>query len=86
LAGGVDWNTEHPNWKRIVFAAPTVGLKSGTTFRTFPDWPHLQPDELTASPSDDDRLDFQNGGIIALWHKYPLKDAATMPAIDPDLM
>lgn len=37
-----DWNIHHPSWQRIINAAHARGLTTGATWRTFPDWPHLQ--------------------------------------------
>jgi peptidoglycan LD-endopeptidase CwlK len=68
--GQPDWNISHPAWQRIVSLAPTVGLFSGSKFRTFPDWPHLQPQELPESPTDEDRQDFTDAGTQAVWDKY----------------
>jgi peptidoglycan LD-endopeptidase CwlK len=69
-AGQPDWDTAHPAWQRIVSLAPTVGLVSGATWRTFPDWPHLQPQEIPVSPTDEDRQDFTDAGMQAVWTKY----------------
>jgi len=68
--GQPDWNTSHPAWNRIVVLAPSVGLVSGATWRSFPDWPHLQPSEIPVSPQDEDRQDFTDAGMQAVWTKY----------------
>lgn len=37
-----DWNIHHPAWQAIINAAHAHGLATGATWRTFPDWPHLE--------------------------------------------
>ena len=68
--GQPDWNTSHPVWGRIVSLSSSVGLVSGATWRTFPDWPHLQPQEIPVSPTDADRQDFLEAGMSAVWAEY----------------
>ena len=70
--GNPDWNLSHPAWQRIVSLSGTVGLVSGSAWRTFPDWPHLQPQEIPVSPTDEDRQDFTDAGMQAVWDKYHL--------------
>ncbi len=79
LAGfQADWNTLHPAWKRIIAIAPSSGLLDGASFRSFPDWPHLQLQELPLSPTDEDRQVFLDGGMVAVWEKYKQgEDSAT---------
>ena len=63
-----DWNPAHPAWKRIVAIGESVGLTSGSEWRTFPDWPHFQmTGQLPVSPDDSVRAEFQTGGIQAVW-------------------
>jgi peptidoglycan L-alanyl-D-glutamate endopeptidase CwlK len=68
--GGVpDWNPDHPAWKRIVAVGESVGLLSGSTWRTFPDWPHFQmTGHLPVSPDEAVRAAFQDGGQQAVWN------------------
>ena len=68
--GQPDWDTSHPAWQRIIALAPIYKLFSGSQFRTFPDWPHVQPVEIPESPTDTDRQDFTDGGTISVWKQY----------------
>jgi peptidoglycan L-alanyl-D-glutamate endopeptidase CwlK len=64
-----DWNSNHPVWKRIVAVGESVGLVSGSIWRTFPDWPHFQlTGRYPESPDDAVRSVFQSGGIDAVWN------------------
>lgn len=67
--GGIpDWNNNHPAWKRIVAIGETVGLISGSEWRTFPDWPHFQlTGRLPTSPDDAVRAAYATGGMQAVW-------------------
>jgi peptidoglycan L-alanyl-D-glutamate endopeptidase CwlK len=70
-----DWNISHPAWKRIVAVGESVGLYSGTEFRTFPDWPHFQlTGFLPVSPDEDVRNTFINSGVEAVWASTGLND------------
>jgi peptidoglycan L-alanyl-D-glutamate endopeptidase CwlK len=72
-AGIPDWNSNHPAWKRIVSVGESVGLVSGSEWRTFPDWPHFQmTGRLPASPDDSVRGAFTAGGIDAVWDEAGL--------------
>lgn len=63
-----DWNINHPAWKAIVAAGESVGLQSGSSFRTFPDWPHFQyVNGLPESPDDMVRQVFKEGGLLGVW-------------------
>jgi peptidoglycan L-alanyl-D-glutamate endopeptidase CwlK len=67
-SGVPDWNAAHPAWKRIVAVGESVGLVSGSSWRTFPDWPHFQlTGQLPVSPDDSVRAEFETGGIQAIW-------------------
>jgi|SRR5579863_1351826 len=69
--GGIpDWNIEHPAWKRIVAVGESVGLVSGSTWRTFPDWPHFQSKEIPVSPTAEDVIALNNEGIDGVWSRY----------------
>lgn len=74
--GGIpDWNSNHPAWKRIVSIGESVGLVSGSGWRTFPDWPHLQmTGRLPTSPDDDTRAMFLSSGIEGVWGDTGLTD------------
>ena len=63
-----DWNVSHPAWKRIVSVGESVGLVSGSAWRTFPDWPHFQlTGQLPVSPDDAVRAAYATGGQDAVW-------------------
>jgi peptidoglycan L-alanyl-D-glutamate endopeptidase CwlK len=76
--GGVpDWNASHPAWKRIVAVGESVGLISGSTWRTFPDWPHFQmTGRYPESPDDAVRFVFETGGIDAVWNDSGLDETS----------
>jgi peptidoglycan LD-endopeptidase CwlK len=67
--GGIpDWNADHPVWKRIVAVGESVGLVSGSEWRTFPDLPHFQmTGRLPVSPDDAVRAAYETGGQEAVW-------------------
>ena len=67
--GGIpDWNASHPAWKRIVAVGESVGLILGSTWRTFPDWPHFQmTGRFPDSPDEAVKQVYQQGGIDAVW-------------------
>ena len=63
-----DWNVNHPAWKKIVEVGESVGLASGSGWRSFPDWPHFQyVGSLPVSPTEEVRQAFMNGGLEAVW-------------------
>lgn len=63
-----DWNLNHPAWKRIVAVGESLGLVSGSEWRTFPDWPHFQmTGSLPVSPNDATRQAYMSGGTDAVW-------------------
>lgn len=63
-----DWNLNHPAWKRIVAVGESLGLFSGSEFRSFPDWPHFQfTGSCPESPDDEVRQVFKDGGTLAVW-------------------
>ena len=65
---GVDWNTNHPAWLRIVAAGTSFGLVSGAEWRTFPDWPHFQlTGRFPVTPNDEVRAIYRTGGLAAVW-------------------
>ena len=65
----IDWNAEHPQWKRMEDVGRSLGLTCGADWRSFPDAPHFQlvgrfPE---GSPSDEVRQLFKDGGMVAVW-------------------
>ncbi len=66
---GVDWNTSHPVWHRILVVGDSLGLVSGAEWRTFPDWPHFQQTGIfPVTPNDEVRTLFAAGGLQAVWN------------------
>lgn len=79
-SGRPDWNPEHPVWKRTVTVGESLGLFSGSEFKTFKDWPHFQlTGKFPASPNDEVRQIFRDGGMGSVWLEAFLGeyDAAT---------
>jgi len=67
--GGVDWNPQHPQWKRMEEIGVSLGLTSGANWERLVDAPHFQ---LTgrfpeAAPSDEVRELYKQGGLLAVW-------------------
>lgn len=63
----IDWNGKDEKWADILAKAKTVGLAEGAEWRTFPDEPHLYPQEVPANPDDNMRYAFEEGGLEAVW-------------------
>ena len=64
-----DWNAQHPAWKRMDTVGESLGMDSGSTWRSFPDAPHFQ---LTGkfpegAPDDEVRQLWKDGGMQAVW-------------------
>lgn len=71
-----DWNETHPTWKRMIAVGESLGLASGSKWRTFPDWPHFQlTGVFPVSPDDEVRQTFIDGGMQAVW------EAAQLPQL-----
>jgi peptidoglycan L-alanyl-D-glutamate endopeptidase CwlK len=64
-----DWNAAHPAWKRMEQAGISLGMVSGSTWRTFPDAPHFQINGRfpEGAPDDEARQLFKDGGMQAVW-------------------
>jgi peptidoglycan L-alanyl-D-glutamate endopeptidase CwlK len=67
-----DWNVAHPSWKQMLMLAKTCGLAEGAEWRTFPDYPHLYLEELPATPTEEIRWHFREGGLQAVWDNFRL--------------
>jgi len=76
-AGRVDWNAEDEKWQEILAKAPSCGLAEGAEWRTFPDKPHLYPQEVPANPDDAMRAIYDAGGVQAVWARYLPVDSTT---------
>lgn len=66
----IDWNGKDAKWAEILAKAPSCGLAEGARWRTFPDEPHLYPQEVPADPDDNFRYLFTEGGLDAVWREY----------------
>lgn len=64
--GAIDWNVEHPAWRRMLELAPSCGLAEGAEWRTFPDNPHLYPVEIPAT-CEVLREKYVMGGMRGVW-------------------
>jgi peptidoglycan L-alanyl-D-glutamate endopeptidase CwlK len=65
---GPDWDIHHPVWQRIVAVGESLGMASGSVWRTFPDWPHFQWTGIfPVSPNDAARSLLASGGVSAVW-------------------
>ena len=65
-----DWNVKHPVWAEIVQQATSLGLASGSCFRSVVDWPHLQlTGRFPVSPDGEVRQLFVDGGMQAIWEE-----------------
>jgi peptidoglycan L-alanyl-D-glutamate endopeptidase CwlK len=62
----VDWNGKDAKWTEILAKAPSCGLAEGAVWRTFPDEPHLYPQEIPPNPDDTLRYTFKEGGMAAV--------------------
>lgn len=68
--GTIDWDGKDAKWEEILAKAPSCGLAEGAQWRTFPDEPHLYPQEVPANPDDNFRYLFTEGGLPAVWKEY----------------
>ena len=65
----IDWNAQHPQWKRMEEAGVALGLTSGANWLRLKDAPHFQ---LTGqwpvgAPTDEVRQLYAQGGLQAVW-------------------
>jgi len=65
----IDWNAEHPQWKRMEAVGVSLGLTSGANWKRLADAPHFQ---ITGrfpegAPTDEVRELFQASGYQAVW-------------------
>lgn len=68
IPGQPDWNTANPAWLKMIGAGVSLGLVSGSNWRTFPDWPHFQlTGRFGVDPDEEVREIFKNGGVQAVW-------------------
>ena len=62
-------------WKQVLLLAKACGLAEGAEWRTFPDRPHLYPEECPANPDDTLRYLFKEGGMQAVWDSFRFEAA-----------
>jgi peptidoglycan LD-endopeptidase CwlK len=67
IDGVVDWNSGDARWQEILTKAPSCGLGEGALWSSFPDKPHLYPNELQAEPTKEMRAAMASGGLQAVW-------------------
>lgn len=65
----IDWNANHPSWKRMEAVGVSLGLTSGANWTRLVDAPHFQ---LTGrfpegAPTDELRQIWRDGGNAAVW-------------------
>lgn len=66
--GKADWNPKHPVWQQIINAALMLRLFSGSKFRTFPDYPHLQmTGRFGISPNQQAKDILKMFGVEGFW-------------------
>jgi peptidoglycan L-alanyl-D-glutamate endopeptidase CwlK len=80
---GVDWNTSHPVWQRIVAVGTGLGMVAGAIWRTFPDWPHFQlTGTFPVTPNDAARALLAGGGLPDVWKTAFPEQATNLDASD----
>lgn len=67
-----DWDALDVAWKQVLSLAKQCSLAEGAEWRTFPDRPHLYLEELPATPDDNMRYLFSQGGLAGLWSTWQL--------------
>lgn len=78
-AGAVDWNPQHPQWKRMEELGVSIGLTTGANWIRIVDAPHFQ---LTGrfpenAPNDEVRALYAQGGLQAVWDQVMKPTAVT---------
>lgn len=65
-----DWNISHPSWKRMIEVGESLGLESGSQWRTFPDNPHFQlTGTYPTSPTAEAEILLTSKGVLAVWQE-----------------
>lgn len=67
--GTIDWNSGHPQWKRMEAVGVSLGLTSGANWKRLVDAPHFQISGRfpEAAPDDEVRALMQDGGMGEVW-------------------
>lgn len=71
-----DWEGMDYRWQQVLLLGKTCKLAEGAEWRTYPDRPHLYPEEIPATPDDNYRYLFREGGLRAVWDEVNLEEAA----------
>lgn len=79
--GSADWNDKDAQWQEVLAKAPSCGLAEGAEWRTFPDMPHLYPQEVPANPTEEMRQTFADNGLEAVWGIF----SASLGTNNPDV-
>lgn len=73
--GTIDWNPNHPDWKKMEQCAVSLALVSGANWVRLVDAPHVQlTGRFPVSPDDEVRELYERGGIHAVWDASGLND------------
>jgi len=62
-----DWDAASPRYARFLEVARQHQLACGADWRTYPDYPHVQPVELPGGPTDEVRQVFKDGATAGVW-------------------
>jgi hypothetical protein len=70
VAGVIDWNASHPQWKRMEEVGRSLGLTAGADWPRLVDAPHFQytgpyPED---APDDEARSIYLQEGAMAFWN------------------
>lgn len=68
-----DWHSMDSRWQQVLLLAKTCHLAEGAEWRTFPDRPHLYPQELPANPDNDYRYIYKEAGLNGVWEHVKLE-------------
>lgn len=71
-----DWNGMDFRWQQVLMLGKQCHLAEGAEWRTFPDRPHLYPEECPANPDDNLRYIFREAGMDAVWDELKIQEAA----------
>ena len=70
IDGVIDWNAEHPQWKRMASVGVSLGLASGANWIRIKDAPHFQlTGRFPVTPNAEVRQIYQNEGVEAVWQE-----------------
>lgn len=81
---GIDWNPNHPRWKRMEALGVALGLTSGASWVRLVDAPHFQVTGPwpASAPPDEVRALFTSGGLPAVWDALSRWFKAQAPSIE----